>query len=59
MSIEPQSPRTTISNKLNYKALSEKNLVFWIGGRLWEVIAYGGSSVGHMYSYRADQYFLP
>ena len=37
----------------------KKNLVFWIGGRLWEVIAYGGSSIGHMYSYRADQYFLP
>ena len=25
---------TPISNKLNYKALSEKKLVFWICGRL-------------------------
>ena len=37
----------------------KKNLVFWIGGRLWEVIAYGGSSIGHVFSHWADQYFLP
>ena len=24
----------------NYRALTGKNLVFWIGGRLWEVVAY-------------------
>ena len=29
------------------------------GGRLREVIAYEGSSIGHVFSYRADQYFLP
>ena len=25
-----------------YKALTGKRLVFWIGGRLWEVVAYEG-----------------
>ena len=24
----------------NYRALTEKTLVFWIDGRLWEVVAY-------------------
>ena len=64
MSNEPQ--RNENFKKLNYKALSEKKLVFWIGGRLWELVAYErwshmheGSSIGHMFSYRADQYFLP
>ena len=33
--------------------------MFWIGGRLRKVVALGDSSIGHMYSYRADQYFLP
>ena len=23
----------------NYRAMAVKNLVFWIGGRLWEVVA--------------------
>ena len=38
MSNEPQ--RNENFKKLNYKALSGKNLVFWIDGRLREVIAY-------------------
>ena len=57
---------TQISNKQNYKALSEKKKIgvldMWSlmrGDRLWEVIAYGRSSIGHVFSYRADQYFLP
>ena len=29
----------------NCKAFTGKILVFWIGGRLWEVVAYGGSTV--------------
>ena len=29
----------------NYKALTGKVLVFWFGGRLWEVVAHGGSTV--------------
>ena len=29
----------------NCKALIGKILVFWIGGRLWEVVEYGGSTV--------------
>ena len=29
----------------NYRALTGKSLVFWIGGHLWEVVAYGGSNV--------------
>ena len=24
----------------NHRALTGKNMVFWIGGRLWEVVAY-------------------
>ena len=29
----------------NYRALTGKNLVFWIGGRLQEVFTHGGSTV--------------
>ena len=29
----------------NCKALTLKILVFWIGGRLWEVVAHGSSTV--------------
>ena len=29
-----------------YRALTGKNLVFWIGGRLGEVVAHRGSTVG-------------
>ena len=29
----------------NYKASTGKNLVFWIGGRLWEVVTHRGSTV--------------
>ena len=28
-----------------YRALARKYLVLWIGGRLWEVVAHGGSTV--------------
>ena len=28
----------------NWKALTGKVLVFWIGGRLWEVVAHGVST---------------
>ena len=29
----------------NSRALTGKNLVFWLGGRLREVVAHGGSTV--------------
>ena len=29
----------------NYRALSGKSLVFWIGACFWEVVAHGGSTV--------------
>ena len=32
--------RWSSTRSWNCKALSGKTLVFWIGGRLWEVIAY-------------------
>ena len=31
--------------RFQLKALTGKILVFWIGGRLWEVVAHGGSTV--------------
>ena len=30
---------------LNCRALTGKVMVFWMGGRSWEVVAHGGSSV--------------
>ena len=33
----------------NFKALAGKLLVFWIGGRLWEAVAHGGSTVFYYY----------
>ena len=32
--------RWSFTRGSNCKALTEKVLVFWIGGRLWEVVAY-------------------
>ena len=32
--------RWSLTRGSNYRALTGKNLVFWIGGRLWEVVAY-------------------
>ena len=29
----------------NYRALTGTNLVFWLGGRLREVVAHGGSCI--------------
>ena len=29
----------------NYRALTGKNLVFWIDGRLWEVVTHGSLTV--------------
>ena len=29
----------------NYSALTWKNLEFWIGGRFWEAVVHGGSTV--------------
>ena len=32
--------RWSFKRSSNYRALTGKNLVFWIGGRLWEVVPY-------------------
>ena len=32
--------RWSFTRGFNFKALARKILVFWIGGRLWETIAY-------------------
>ena len=37
--------RWSFTRGTNRKALSGKILVFWIGGRLWEVVARGGWTV--------------
>ena len=37
--------RWSFTRGSNCKALTGKVLVFWIGGRLWEVVARGGSTV--------------
>ena len=37
--------RWSFTRGSNCKALTGKVLVFWIGGRLWEVVAHGGSTV--------------
>ena len=37
--------RWSFTRGSNCKALTGKILVFWIGGRLWEVVAHGGSTV--------------
>ena len=37
--------RCSFTRGSNYRALPGKNWVFWIGGRLREVVAHGGSSV--------------
>ena len=37
--------RWSFTRVFNCKALTGKMLVFWIGGRLREVIAHGGSTV--------------
>ena len=37
--------RWSFTRGSNYRALIRKNLVFWIGGRLREVVAHGGSTV--------------
>ena len=37
--------RWSFTRGSNFRALTAKILVFWIGGCLWEVVAYGGSTV--------------
>ena len=37
--------RRSLTRGSNYRALAGKNLLFWIGGRLREVLAHGGSIV--------------
>ena len=37
--------RWSFTRGSNCKALTKKVLVFWIGRRLWEVVARGGSTV--------------
>ena len=37
--------RWSFTGGSNFKALTGKVLVFWTGGRLWEVVAHGGPSV--------------
>ena len=32
--------RWSFTRGSKYRALTGKNLVFWIGGRLWEMVAY-------------------
>ena len=50
--------RWSFTKGSNCKALTGKILVFWIGGRLWEVVAHGGSSVydiGLFHAYNSKQ----
>ena len=35
----------SFTRRSNYRLSAGKNLVFWIGGRLQEVVAHGGSTV--------------
>ena len=37
--------RWSFARGSNYKALTGKILVFWMSGRLWEVVAHGVSTV--------------
>ena len=37
--------RWSFTRGSNCKALTGKIVVFWIGGRLWEVVTHGGSTV--------------
>ena len=37
--------RWSFTRGSNCKALTVRVLVFWIGGRLWEVVAHEGSTV--------------
>ena len=37
--------RWSFTRGSNCKALTGRVLVFWIGGRLWEVVAHGASTV--------------
>ena len=37
--------RWLLTRGSNYSALTEENLVFWISGRLWEVVAHGGLTI--------------
>ena len=40
--------RWSFTRSSSYRALTGKNLVFWIGGRLGEVVAHGGSTKVHI-----------
>ena len=37
--------RWSFTRGFNHKVLTGKTLVVWIGGRLWEVLAHGSSTV--------------
>ena len=43
--VEVTYRRWSFTRGSNGEALTGKVLVFWIGGRLWEVVAHGGSTV--------------
>ena len=40
--------RWSFTRGSNFNALTGKILVFWIGGRLWEMVAYGEERWSHM-----------
>ena len=43
--VEVAYARWSFTRVSNYIALTEKVSLFWIGGRLWEVVAHEGSTV--------------
>ena len=43
--VEVAYGRWSFTRVSNYIALTGKVSLFWIGGRLWEVVAHGGSTV--------------
>ena len=51
--------RWSFTRGSNCKALTGKVLVFWIGSRLWEAVAYGGSTVleKSQYSWNVEEEF--
>ena len=45
--------RWSFTRGSNYRALTGESLVFWIGGRVWEVVAYERWSFTRGSNYRA------
>ena len=50
--------RWSFTRGSNCKVLSGKVLVFWIGGRLWEVVTNGGSTYSEMFITAVSVLFL-